>query len=160
MEQDYASLTERMDELEHRLESGAVASPMPGAGAAAETPAAAPKEKPQLPRAIPDDIRELIRNWKSIISETGGISRQYLNKGVPTLGGGGELLLVFDDPNAYSYLNEDKAGCITMLEARIAERTGKEIEVALRLNESGRRAGDIVPDLRSLINFDIEEEDF
>jgi DNA polymerase-3 subunit gamma/tau len=156
MEQDYASLTERMDELEYKLESGVVVSP--ASGATALPASSPPKEKPQLPRAIPEDIQQLIRSWKSIISETGGVSRQYLNKGVPTLGNGGELLLVFDDPNAYGYLNEDKAGCITTLEARIAERIGKEITVVLRLNESGRRAGDTVPDLRSLINFDIEEE--
>jgi DNA polymerase-3 subunit gamma/tau len=165
MEQDYASLTERMDELEDRMESGvvAIASQSPGAtqspGSTMASASAPPKrEKPQLARAIPDDIQQVIRNWKSIISETGGVSRQYLNKAVPTLGEGGALVLVFDDPNAYAYLNEDKAGGITMLGERINARIGKEVELVLRLDESGCRAGDTVPDLRELINFDIEDE--
>jgi DNA polymerase-3 subunit gamma/tau len=163
MEQDYASLAERMDDLEYQLESGVVGMPLqaPGAGAATTPTAAKPsKEKPKLPKAIPEDIQQLIRNWKSIISEMGGISRRYLNKGVPTLGREGELLLVFDDQNAYNYLNEDKAGCITTLEERITARINKEIKVVLCLNDSGKPAGDTVPDLRSLINFDIDEENF
>jgi DNA polymerase-3 subunit gamma/tau len=160
MEQDYTALTQRMDEMERTLENGVVVSGQPAAGAVAET--AVPQEKPQLPKAIPEDVKKVIQNWKSIISETGAISRQFLNKGVPTLGKGGELLLVFDDKNAYSYLNEDKAGCITALENQITERIGKTFEVHLHLDESGRRAGDTVPDLRELINFDveIEEENF
>jgi DNA polymerase-3 subunit gamma/tau len=102
MEPDYSSLTERMEELEYKLEKGVVVTASPAAGAAVSQ--TAPQEKPQLPKAIPEDIQQVIRSWKSIISETGAISRQYLNKGVPTLGGNGELVLVFDDPNAYSYL--------------------------------------------------------
>lgn len=159
MEQDYSALLERVEELEHKIESGAVAvaaSP----GMSAPERAAAPAEKPQLPQAVPEDIRKVIQNWKSIISEAGGISRQYLNKAVPSLGSAGELLLVFDDPNAFAYLNEDKAGGITAFRSLIAERIGKEIEVTLRMNEGGRPAGDTVPDLRQLINFDIEEENF
>jgi DNA polymerase-3 subunit gamma/tau len=158
MERDYAALTDRMDELEHKIESGAIVQTVPvGTTDQSRTSTA---ERPQLPKAIPDDIRQIIQNWKSIISETGGISRQYLNKAVPSLGNAGELLLVFDDPNAYSYLSEDKAGCMSAFRNLIAERIDKEIEVSLRMNESGKRAQDTVPDLRQLINFDIEEENF
>ena len=42
----------------------------------------------------------------------------------------------------------------------IGERIGKDVEVTLRMNESGRSAADTVPDLRLAINFDIEEENF
>jgi hypothetical protein len=42
----------------------------------------------------------------------------------------------------------------------IGSRTGRDTEVTVRKNESGRRAQDVVPDLRKFINFDIEEENF
>jgi DNA polymerase-3 subunit gamma/tau len=42
----------------------------------------------------------------------------------------------------------------------IASRTGKDVEINVRKNDSGHRAQDVVPDLRKLINFDIEEENF
>lgn len=158
MEQGYDSLMDRVGQLEHQIESGALAAPSVKRTVSESAPL--PIEKPPLPKAIPEDIRQVVQGWKSIISETGGITKQYLNKAIPSLGGGGELLLAFDDPNAYEYLNEDKAGCITELKKRIAERTGKEIEVALRKSEEGKSAAETVPDLRQLINFDIEEENF
>jgi DNA polymerase-3 subunit gamma/tau len=160
MEQDYASLTERVDVLEDKLEHGAIVQALPHSGGTASAAQDAPAQRPKFPEAIPDDIRKLIRNWKSIISEMGGISRQYLNKAVPTLGASGELLLVFDDINAYNYLNDDRAGGITKLEERIASRIEKEISVKLQFNESGRRAGESVPDLREMIDFDIDQEEF
>ena len=155
MQQDYAGLLERIDELEYKIEHGAVA-----AAPAVPQKADAPMEKPQLPKAVPDDIKQIIRQWKAIISENGGITRQYLNKAVPTLGNAGELVLVFDDSNAYAYLNEDKADCMSAFKSRLTERSGSEIEVVLRMNESGRSVAAAVPDLRQLINFDIEEENF
>ena len=46
------------------------------------------------------------------------------------------------------------------LKQMIADRIGKQVEIQLRMNESGHRAADTVPDLRQLINFEVEEEDF
>ena len=122
--------------------------------------AAQAQEKTQLPKAIPEDIKQVMNNWRSVISEMGGITRQYLNQAVPTLGPAGELLLVFDDANAFSYLSDNKAGCIDHLKEMIAQRCAKQVEVQLRLNEGERSAANTVPDLRQLINFDIEEENF
>ena len=102
----------------------------------------------------------MVRGWKSIISEIGGITKTYLNKAVPSLGNNGELLLVFDDVNAYEFLYENKADCVTTLKEILAKRAGKEIEITLHKNESSQRASDAFPDLRELISFDIEEENF
>ena len=106
MEKDLSALNERMDDIEQKLESGAFVSAAPqstvspvssGAdGAGTGTP-----EKPELPKAIPEDIKQVMQNWRSVISEMGGITRQYLNQAVPTLGSAGELLLMFDDANSY-----------------------------------------------------------
>lgn len=156
MEKDLSALNERMDDMEQKLESGAFVS----AAGGTQAPAAQAPEKTQLPKAIPEDIKQVMNNWRSVISEMGGITRQYLNQAVPTLGPAGELLLVFDDANAFSYLSDNKAGCIDHLKEMIAQRCAKQVEVQLRLNEGGRSAANTVPDLRQLINFDIEEENF
>lgn len=160
METDYSSLVDRMDDLEKKLASGVVPVAQAGAAPAPAQSAAAPTEKPPMPKAIPDDIKQVVQNWKAMLSEAGGLTRQYLNKAVPSLGNSGDLMLVFDDKNAYEYLNEDKAECMTHFKQLMENRVGKEIEVTLHLNESGRSAGDVVPDLRLAINFDIEEENF
>lgn len=159
MEADYTSLEERLDDLENKLESGAFTPPSTADGGQPQQ-AAEPVVKPELPKAIPDDIRNVMKNWRPIISELGGLTKQFLNMAVPSLGPMGELLLVFDDANAYSYLNENKAGCVDQLKQMIVDRIGKQVEIQLRMNESGHKAADTVPDLRQLINFEVEEEDF
>ena len=165
MEKDLSALNERMDDIEQKLESGAFVSAAPQStvspvssgvdGTVTGTP-----EKPELPKAIPEDIKQVMQNWRSVISEMGGITRQYLNQAVPTLGPAGELLLMFDDANAFAYLNDNKAGCIDHLKEMSTQRCAKQVEVQLRLNEGARSAANTVPDLRQLINFDIEEENF
>ena len=92
MEKDLSALNERMDDIEQKLESGAFVSAAPQSAAVPVTggtqaPAAQAPEKTQLPKAIPEDIKQVMNNWRSVISEMGGITRQYLNQAVPTLGG-------------------------------------------------------------------------
>ena len=42
----------------------------------------------------------------------------------------------------------------------IENRIGKKVEVVVKKNETGYSAKDSVPDLRDLIHFEIEEENF
>ena len=42
----------------------------------------------------------------------------------------------------------------------IAERVGKEVEILVKANDTGQPSDSVYPDLRQLINFDIEEDDF
>lgn len=165
MEKDYESVVDRIASIEAKLAHGipVVAAPTGGGNGDAYgvgTESKAPAEKPQLPKAIPEDIQQVIKNWKSILAEIGAITKTYLNKAVPSLGSNQELLLVLDDENAFGYLNENRSDCITSLKEIIAKRIGKEVEITVRKNETGRSAKESVPDLRDLIQFDIEEENF
>jgi len=166
MEKDYESVIDRIASIEAKIAHGipVAAAPMGGVagngGSYSSSPEAAPAAKPQLPKAIPEDIQQVIKNWKSILAEIGAITKNYLSKAVPSLGGNQELLLVLDDENAFGYLNENRSDCITSLKEIIAKRIGKEVEITVRKNESGRSAKESVPDLRDLIQFDIEEENF
>ena len=161
MEKDYESVVDRIASIEAKIASGipvaaAPAGAVDGAVATVSTPAV----KTQLPKAIPEDIQQVIKNWKSILSEIGAITKTYLSKAVPSLGSNGELLLVLDDENAFAYLNENRSNCIDNLKEIIAKRIGKEIEIVVRKNDNGFSAKESVPDLRDLIQFDIEEENF
>ena len=159
MEKDYESIIDRLASLEAKVAHGVPVAVTSGTGNAAVA-TAMPIEKPQLPKAIPEDIKQVIKNWKSMLSEIGGITKTYLNKAVPSLGGNQELLLVLDDANAFEYLNENRSDCITSLKEVIGKRIGKEIEITVRKNEAGHSAKETVPDLRDLIQFEIEEENF
>ena len=163
MEKDYESVIDRIASIEAKIANGIpIAAPSGGVtnGNAIGGAQTSPAVKPQLPKAIPEDIQQVIKNWKSILSEIGAITKTYLSRAVPSLGNSGELLLVLDDENAFAYLSENRSECIDNLKEIIAKRIGKEIEVVVRKSESGLSAKESVPDLRDLIQFDIEEENF
>ena len=161
METDQTSIIDRLESLEQKIAQGVPVAQVQGGAMPQSSPqGAVPVKKPELPKAIPEDIQAAIKNWRSIISEVGGNTKVYLNKAVPTLGNASDLQLVFDDENAYAYLEENRAGCLDMIKAKLAERTGKDIAVTVRKNETGQNAKDVVPDLRDLIQFDIVEENF
>lgn len=161
METDQTSIIDRLESLEQKMAQGVPAAQVQaGTMQQSTAPGAAQVKKPELPKAIPEDIQAAIKNWRSIISEVGGNTKVYLNKAVPTLGNASDLQLVFDDENAYAYLEENRAGCLDTIKEKLAERTGRDIAVTVRKNESGQNAKDVVPDLRELIQFDIVEENF
>ena len=161
METDQTSIIDRLESLEQKMAQGVPAAQVQaGTMPQSTTPGAAQVKKPELPKAIPEDIQAAIKNWRSIISEVGGNTKVYLNKAVPTLGNASDLQLVFDDENAYAYLEENRAGCLDTIKEKLAERTGRDIAVTVRKNEIGQNAKDVVPDLRELIQFDIVEENF
>lgn len=160
MEKDYNSIIDRIESLEKRIEEGVFVQSNTAMAVGDATQVAPSVPKPELPKAIPDDVTKVIQNWKSIISEIGGITKSYLGKALPSLGNNGELLLVFDDANAYAYLYENKADSMTNLQGIIEARIDKKMDILLQKNESGHQAKDVFPDLRELIQFDIEVENF
>ena len=165
MEKDYTSLLDRVDSLEKKLEKGVVMAPGGSArqgGVNSGQPGQPDGEMPkaELPKAIPEDITQIVNNWNGILSQMTGLTKNYLKKGLPSLGPGESLLLVYDDENAYSYISENRSNCQDEFKAIIAERLGKEVELLVKLNDTGHPSGEIYPDLRQLINFEIEEEEF
>ena len=159
MEKSYDSVLDRINSIEKKLEKG-----IPVAAQAAQTQdmqqaaASKPIVKKELPKAIPQDISELMKHWKSILSEMGATSKVYLNKAVTSLGNSSDLILMFDDENAYEYLSENRAGCMDTLASLIEKRIGKKVEVTVKKNNSAVSAKEAVVDLTDMINFDIEEE--
>ena len=161
MEEDYSSIVDRIDSLEKKLEKGVVVtsqSARQGIGAAATASEVAPKV--ELPKAIPEDVKQVIRNWKAILSGLTGLSRTYFNKALVSLGTDNSLMLVFEDANAYAYIAENRSGCQDALKQMIADRIGKEVEITVKQNDTGQASEQIYPDLSQLIQFDIEQEDF
>lgn len=163
MEKDYTSLIDRVDSLEKKIEKGVVVA-APGGLARQDGVGAAQAQgevpKMELPKAIPEDVKQIISNLGGILSQFTGITKSYLKKATPSLGPNDSLLLVFDDENAYSYISENRSNCQEEFKAIVAERLGKEVELLVKLNDTGHPSGEIYPDLRQLINFDIEEEEF
>ena len=114
---------------------------------------------PVLPKAVPEDVRQAVQNWRGIVQSLSGLMRAYLSpdKVCVSLGGDGSLLLVFEDEMAESYLNtpEHKAELTRV----VSNRIGKEIQIQIKRNDTGRPVRDVYPDLEKLnIEIEIEED--
>ena len=68
--------------------------------------------------------------------------------------------IVFDNENAYTYVSEDRAGCLSALKQYIAKKIGKHMNITVLKNDTGQRAKDAFPNLQAIIQTEIEEEEF
>lgn len=65
MEQDLGSVTERVRVIEEQLENGVVATAVVPVESVQET--ASKKERPSLPKAIPEDVQAVVEDRKSVV---------------------------------------------------------------------------------------------
>lgn len=161
METTQDALTDRVAQLEKKVEEGVtVVAAAPAAqlvSGSAQAASQKPKEPAQMPKAIPDDIRQVVKNWSSIVRELPGVTATYLRGAHLSLGGENKLMLVFDDDLAYTYVSEERRR--TEITERISNRIGKEIEVVMQSNDSGRPFEENYIDLEQIVHMDIEVED-
>lgn len=113
--------------------------------------------RPALPKAIPEDVQQAVKNWRSIIQDMPGGTRTYLKKAHLSLGGDNALLIVLDDEVAEAYINSELHR--QELQNAISARLGKEIELQIKKNDTGYPADQVYPDIEKLINMDITIEE-
>lgn len=175
MERDYDSLALRIGQLEDKIEKGLITQVQPGGssplgqsgyeGTENESylggqngfsrPAA--QAKPKLPKAVPEDVQQVVRNWRSIVESLSGIMKMYLKPARPSLSESGQLLLVFEDEMAESFVNKEEHR--EELKAAIEKRIGKEISFKIELNQGNQPFEETYVNLEEMINMEITIED-
>ena len=110
-----------------------------------------------MPKAVPKDVEEAVKNWRQIVSGLPGLSRTYLSRARLLLGSGNELLLVFDDTMAAGYFGREEERL--QLEGAISEYTGRQVAVTIKENDVKRPLEDTHVDLEQVINMEITYED-
>ena len=179
MESDTLSILDRIRVVEDKIEKGMVVAPA-GYGAqgqmganglpmgenmsggtvgGADGPAAGAgtQKLAELPKAIPEDIREVVQNFRAIVRESRPPLKICLGRARLSLGGDNRLLLVFSDA-----MDAELAGTkehLKELEDLIAEQIGKEVEVEVRCAQDNTAAPVDYPDLEQLIHMEITVED-
>ena len=170
METDQDSLLDRIRAVEEKVEKGLEAAAnagervvyvngdggadgYPGGGGGQRTPV----KKPELPNAIPEDVQEVVRNFRSIADEASGMVRGYLKKARLSLGGDNRLLIVLPDGLAASVVGREDH--VQELEGLIENKIGKKVEIEVRYVEEGRHFEDTFVDIAQKINMEITVED-
>ncbi len=155
METTNDAVVARVKDLEEKIEKGVVQTAPVAIQSTETVTAAAPK--PELPKAIPDDIKQIVGNWHGIVAETSQPLKTYLKNARLSLGGDNRLLIVVEDGVAYDHLcNEENHKHV---EDMISNFLQKEVTVQIRNLEPGRHFEENYVDLSKVINMDIEIED-
>ena len=164
METDQEAVLDRIRQVEEKVENGIVvtAAQMPaGAPGAQGVPqAGVAKPKPQLPKAVPEDIQEIVRKWPAIVGNAENPMKMYLKNARLSLGGDNKLMVVLEDGLASDYfIGEAHEQNKQQLEMLLSDFSSKEIEVTIQTVESSREFEDNYVDLSKVINMEIDEEE-
>lgn len=162
METTQDAIIDRLRQVEDKVENGAV---LPAGfdpavfAAAAGTGSAAPKRpKVEIPKAIPDDVKDIVNKWQTVVGNTEGPMKVYLKSAKLSLGGDNKLMVVLQDGIASDYFLKN-AGNKEHLETIISEIAGKQIEVNIQVVAGAREFEDSFVDLEKLVHMEIEEEE-
>ena len=159
METNEDTLLERIRKLEQtveQIESGSIAVAAVPTGQPA-VQAAAPVRRAELPKAVPEEIKEIVAKWPRVAGSAQQPMKSYLKNARLSLGGDNRLLLVVEDGLASDYFTKEPANK-GALEQLLAELTGKQIEVEVRSVRSKQEMESSYVDLTRVIHMDIEEE--
>ncbi len=163
METSQDALLDRIRQLEEKIENAAILpegmdlNSLYGAGAAgADAPKKTPK--PELPKAIPEDIKRIVAKWPGIYGAADNPMKMYLKSAKLSLGGDNRLQVVLPDGVASDYFigNADNRAA---LEGMLAEFAGKEVECSFQAFSSEKEFGESFVDLFDCIKMEIEYEE-
>ena len=164
MERDYDSLAQRVAQLEQKVEEGVLvqpASPAEDTGAAAWQEASRKQspteEEASLVQAAPEDIRQVIENWNTILEGLPGGLKNFLKTAELIPAGGNTLSVIMENEVKEAFVNTEAH--IKELTERIQEKTGKSIEVQIRAREAAAAKRKPNPDFKGHINMEVTFED-
>lgn len=159
METNQDTLLDRIRAVEEKVEQGAgVAERVVYVNRdAGENSQADRLPKPELPNAIPEDVQEVVKNFRAIADEASGMLRGYLKKARLSLGGDNRLMIVLPDSLSASMVGREDH--VAELEDLIEKKIEKKVSVEVRHVEEGRHFEDTFVDIEKKINMKITVED-
>ena len=162
MEASQDALLDRIRQVEDKVENGIVVAAETGGGVlpgnADPGSASVKKQKKDLPKAIPEDVKEIVQKWASIVGNAENPMKTHLKSAKLSLGGDNRLMLVLEDGLASDYFNAHPQNK-EQLELLLADVCGKEIEVNIQVVRSDREFEENYVDLSQVIHMEIQEEE-
>ena len=130
-----------------------------GAGAQGQTGAAQNQGvKKQYPKAVPEDVAEIVRNWSKYISKLPpGMTRVSLLSARHSVGDHGQLVIVFSNYVTADHFLHDE-GYRNRLRYFLRQCSGKDVEIEYKALDKGQKFTDNYVDLSDMVTMKIEEE--
>ena len=156
METSNDAVVARVRDIEEKLEKGAftIAQSVVGSSGTVQP---AVEVKKEIPKAIPEDIKMIVKEWSGIVSETIPPLKIYLKNARLDLGNDNQLVIVVEDGMAYDYLsNPDN---LSKLQTMLSNRIEKEVAIQVQSLAQGADYEENHIDLSKIINMEIEIEE-
>ena len=114
--------------------------------------------KKQYPKAVPEDVMEIVRNWTKYISQLPpGMTRVSLLQAKHSVGDRGQLVIVFNNYVTADHFLHDE-GYRNRLRYFLRQCSGKDIEIEYKALDKGQKFADNYVDLSDIVKMKIEEE--
>jgi len=159
MEQSMESVLERLRLLEEKLEKGVIT--IADGSKVKDAPVAEEEARKNaiLPQALPEDLKEVVAKWKSIVAQLGRKApalQMVLNGATLSLDDNQGLVIVVTDPLDKDLI--DRENHMQLIKETLASLINKQVQISTRyVNPEQERIED-VPDLSKLIKMPIEYE--
>ena len=173
MEKDLESLTNRVANVEKKLENGILvdSAQMGNAGQNIgdnyakkfETEQEKKEEKKQLEKAVPEEVKKIVANWQIVMSDLSGMCKSYVLQCRKYVDAQGKLGLYFASSTGLKAAEEHRESIKEAIEKYI----GKEVEIDMASPKESPTYGDgrleiVKEDFKDLIDtslMSIEEDD-
>ena len=160
MEKFQDALLERIKVLEEKIEKGMVVN---SAQLQTNIPSSNTSnqniniKKPELKKAIPEEIREVVPKWSAIVNAAQTLMKAELKQARLSLSAEGKLLLVVPDGVDYDYFK--KEGRKEEVEQLISNYMQKQVEITIQCFSAERNFEDQYIDISKIIMTNIEIEE-
>ena len=150
MEQEQDALADRVLRIEEALEKGVVTMRSGDNTESGSSSMAEPAEElpANYPKALPEDIADVAKNWQQISSRLPGAVKVSLGVARPSVGEGNVLLLVFTEAFDKEFI--EQGDHLEIIENAIRAQIQKEVEVQAVLATNQREAN-MYPDITKMI---------
>lgn len=155
METDGEAVLDRLRQVEDTLAKGVIpaaavsAEPQTGGGS---------RPKPEMPKAIPEDVRQIVTKWSAIVGSAENPMKTYLKSASLSLGGDNRLTVVLEDGMPSDYFRHHPENQ-RQLEQLLSDFSGKEIEIEIRTVSGRQEFEQNYVDLSQIVRMEIEEEE-
>lgn len=149
--QDLTTIESRLQSIEKQLEQGVPTTVVQ----TVETTTTPVDEKPKpqiLPKAVPEDVRELVKKWVDVLQRCDAVERNMLSQAKKVVGDDGVLVLQFTDPINEGYFQQDNGKALEALHEIISGVCGKDVAIQTRTVDA--ETDSRFPDVMDLIQFD------
>ena len=137
METNLDSILDRIRVLEQQIQERPVVQEVVSPSKVKQEPQKVEPEEEKPKKAAPEDLQNIVAEWKKIVAQTSALFRQMLQKSIPKYNGetGENILFVeFQDFLGQNYVDNPQAK--QELEDIIAKQTGKSVEIQMIVADS------------------------